>query len=272
MTEDQKHHDLIARAIEDIVLERGLDIASYGLQEDYFVRLFKQRTGITPAQLKRYVSLRQAQDFLLKGYTTLEAAYAAGLSGQGRLHEGLVTYEAAAPGELKSRGKGVTIAYGRHATSFGYVDIARTDKGVCWIGFAMKERPQASLEKMLEKWPNATFQENITATKDDAHRLDHLFKNKRDGTPLKLHLFGTNFQIKVWEALLRIPAGGTVSYGAIAENLGNAKASRAVGGAVGANPISWVIPCHRVIQASGIVENYASGTERKCALLALENH
>ena len=272
MANEQKHYDLIAGAIEDIVLGKETDLASSGLHEDYFVRLFKERTGLTPTQLKRYVSLRQARDFLLKGYPTLDAAYAAGLSGQGRLHEGFVTYEAASPGALKQRGQGLVITYGRHATALGQIDIAQTEKGVCWIGFAMKDRPEASLEKIRQKWPQATLKEDVAVTYAAAQKVESMFLGVKSGAPLKLHLYGTNFQIKVWEALLRIPTGATVSYGTLADALGNPKGARAIGGAVGANPISWLIPCHRVIQASGIVENYASGTERKCALLALENH
>ncbi len=215
--------------------------------------------------------MRQARDFLLEGYSTLDAAYAAGLSGQGRLHELFVTYEAASPGMVKNKGQGLTIYYGIHPTSIGDVFIGITDKGLCWLGFSMRGNRNASYQKMEKHWKYADFQEDKNKTKSYAEKVQDMLSGKRSKSSLRLDLHGTNFQIQVWQALLRIPLGTTVNYQAIAKAVGNPKASRAVGSAVGANPISWIIPCHRVIQASGLVENYASGTDRKCALLGFES-
>lgn len=273
----QDNLKIVAQAIDDFICDdissAGLEkaIAKYGYEPTYFMKLFKSKTGLTPSQFVRYKKMRQARDFLLEGYSTLDAAYAAGLSGQGRLHELFVTYEAASPGMVGKRGLGLIITYGTHPTSIGEVLIGTTDKGLCWLGFSMKENRNASYFKMIKHWPNADFQENFEKTKPYAEKLQDVLSGKSEKGALCLDLHGTNFQVQVWQALLRIPLGTTVSYQAIAKAIGNPKASRAVGGAVGANPIAWIIPCHRVIQVSGLVENYASGTDRKCALLGFES-
>ncbi len=273
----QENLKIVAKAIDDFICDdvehENLEtrVRQYGYEPTYFTKLFKEKTGLTPSQFLRYKKMRQARDFLLEGYSTLDAAYAAGLSGQGRLHELFVTYEAASPGTVKKKGQGLTITYGTHPTSIGEVLIGVTDNGLCWLGFSMKENRIASYQKMEKHWRNADFQKNNDLTKPFAKKVQDMLIGKGDKSSLRLDLHGTNFQIQVWQALLKIPLGSTLNYQAIAKAIGNPKASRAVGSAVGANPIAWIIPCHRVIQASGLVENYASGTDRKCALLGFES-
>jgi AraC family transcriptional regulator of adaptative response/methylated-DNA-[protein]-cysteine methyltransferase len=234
-----------------------------------FQKTFQSYVGVSPKQLQRFLSLRTARDFLLKGYSTLEAAYAAGLSGNGRLHDLCVLIDAATPGELREKGKGIQIDYGWGFTPFGSVLIGRTARGICWLSFELTGERELSEALMKKRFLYAEFIENLAAIHQSAERIVELWQRK-ESEKIRLNLYGTNFQLKVWEALLKIPSGGCVSYSTIAENICSKKASRAVGSAIGANPVSFLIPCHRVIQQSGIVENYAWGSERKRILLGIE--
>ena len=267
---------IIAGAIDAIVCHDRVNMRKLaeeaGYRPAYFEKIFKARTGLTTAQLMRFKKMRHAHDFLLQGYSTLDAAYEAGLSGQGRLHESFVTMTAATPGEVKRRGAGVEINYDVFPTCFGLLVLGATDKGLSWAGF--ENTPQAletGIEKMRKHLPKARYVRQTTPQLQNyAHKLESLFTGYDIKKPLPLHVFGTNFQIQIWQALLRIPQGAHMSYKTIGAAIGREKSARAIGGAVGANPLGWIIPCHRVLQASGIVENYAYGSARKCVLLGFE--
>lgn len=234
-----------------------------------FQKSFQSYVGITPKQLQRYMTMRHARELLLEGHSTLEAAYQSGLSGNARLHDLCVTIDSATPGELKSKGRGITVNYDWHHTPFGSALIGVTSRGICWLSFELEGEREASLAKLKDRLPNATYIQSHETTEESANKIRTLWRGE-SGKKIKLNLFGTNFQIQVWQSLLKIPKGASVHYGAIAEALDKPTASRAVGKAVGANPISYIIPCHRVIQKSGIIENYAWGSERKKVLLGLE--
>lgn len=242
--------------------------ARAGYDVTHFQKTFTRMVGISPKRLVQFMNARHARDLLLTGYSTLDAAYASGLSGNGRLHDLLVSVEAATPGEVKRKGAGLLIRYGFHPTPMGDVLIAETDRGLCWLGYVVDGNRQVPMDRLFEYWPQAIFTEDQAGTKKTAEKILKIWRCEKDH--LNLHLYGTNFQIQVWQALLKIPAGGAVSYQSIAEYLDKPKASRAVGSAVGANPVSLLIPCHRVIQSTGIVENYGWGTPRKKLILALE--
>lgn len=240
-----------------------------GYDQTHFQKIFSKMVGLSPKKLLQYMNARHAREFLLEGYSTLEAAYAAGLSGNGRLFDLLVTVEAATPGDVQKKGQGLDILYGYHPSPLGDMLVAQTVRGICWLGFVVDQDRDIPLQRLLAYWPQAAFKQDQQATARTAQVILALWRGRAD-SKLNLHLYGTNFQIQVWQALLKIPSGGAVSYQDVASHLGKPKASRAVGGAVGANPISLLIPCHRVIQSSGIIENYGWGTPRKKLILALE--
>lgn len=245
--------------------------AQFGYEPTYFQKLFQDHVGLSPKKFVQYMSMKTAKDFLLKGGTTLDAAYEAGLSGNGRLHDLFVTCEAATPGEIKNKGHGLTLRYGACPTPFGELFVAKTDRGICWLSFQMDGNQDRSIARLHKHWQNADLIEDKESAKEIADDIVAIWSGAANrNKKTKLHLFGTNFQVQVWQALLKIPSGSTVSYGAIAQSLGKPDANRAVGTAVGANPISLLIPCHRVIQSTGIIENYAWGSERKKALLGAE--
>jgi AraC family transcriptional regulator of adaptative response/methylated-DNA-[protein]-cysteine methyltransferase len=240
-----------------------------GYEATHFQKLFKQKVGLSPRQLQHYMAMRRARDFLLDGYPTLQAAYEAGLSGNGRLHDMFVMTEGATPGEVKGRGAGLSIHYGYHPTVLGEILVGATKRGVCWLGFTVCESRDMPFQRMREHWPMAEFVEDEKTTAAYAEQIMQIWRGQASGK-LRLDLFGSNFQIQVWQALLKIPCGATVSYQDVANHLNRPTASRAVGTAVGKNPISLLIPCHRVIQQSGIVENYGWGTPRKKFILGME--
>ena len=245
--------------------------ARYGYEPTYFQKIFRDYIGISPKRFVQFMSLKTAQDFLLKGANTLDAAYAAGLSGNGRLHDLFVQCEAMTPGEFQKRGKNVVIRYGFFPSPLGELMIAVTDRGVCWLGFRVDESRERSLARLHKQFPSAGFVADQAATAPAMEQIMKIWNGNGDAKKkLKLDLVGTNFQIQVWRAMLKIPMGVTISYMTLADSLGKPTASRAVGGAVGANPVSLLIPCHRVIQQSGIIENYGWGSPRKKALLGVE--
>lgn len=240
-----------------------------GYDPTYFQKTFKDYTGISPKQFIDFIAYRHARDFLIDQLPTLEAAHQAGLSGQGRLHDLFIRIEGVTPGSVSQRGNGLTIHYGWHPSPLGDMIIAQTDKGLCWAGFQLNHTRKASLSKLQKHWPNAQLREDTNITRPYAKAIITLWQgHKADALPLDL--YGTNLQIQVWQALLRIPSGHSLSYQTIAQAIGKPRAARAIGNAVGANPISLLIPCHRVIRATGIVDNYAWGSARKKALLGLE--
>jgi AraC family transcriptional regulator of adaptative response/methylated-DNA-[protein]-cysteine methyltransferase len=242
---------------------------SVHLSEYHFQRLFTRWAGISPKKFLQYLTLEHAKRALKQSRSVLDATFDAGLSSPGRLHDLFVTIEAMTPGEFKQSGEGLTIHYGFHPTLFGECLLAVTERGICGLSFVPKGKRTQVLKELRDRWTGATLRESTRATQPFIERLfAKPVKNRRE--PLQLLLMGTNFQIKVWEALVRIPEGVVVSYEDLARVIGNSKASRAVGSAVGKNPVAYVIPCHRVIRREGIIGNYHWGPERKKALLGWE--
>ncbi|MFH0990900.1 MAG: methylated-DNA--[protein]-cysteine S-methyltransferase [bacterium] len=239
------------------------------LSEFHFQRLFKRWAGITPKQFMQFLTIQHAKEILAESNSVLDAAYETGLSSTGRLHDLFVSVDAVTPGEYKSAGSGLTVQFGFHATPFGQCLLATTERGISNLYFVSDEKKREMVDILKSYWKQADVKENTVLTKRYA---DSIFSPSGNKThrPLKLFLMGTNFQIKVWEALLRIPQGSIVTYEDVARSIGKPSASRAVGNAVGANPISYIVPCHRVIRQSGIIGNYRWGHFRKRAMLAWE--
>jgi AraC family transcriptional regulator, regulatory protein of adaptative response / methylated-DNA-[protein]-cysteine methyltransferase len=239
--------------------------AAIGLSEYHFQRLFTRWAGISPKRFLQYLTKENAKAWLARSSNLLEVTYAAGLSSPGRLHDLFIQTEAVTPGEYKSHGQGLHIRYGFQPSPFGECLLALTDRGICSLSFTDGDR-QTGLDELRHEWSGADLAEDAVAT---AAAAAHIFGSV-PRAPLALHLHGTNFQIKVWEALLRLPAGAVVSYESLAEQIGETGAARAVGNAVGRNPVAFLIPCHRVLQKTGEFGNYRYGSARKKAILLRE--
>ncbi len=239
--------------------------AQVGLSEYHFQRLFTRWAGISPKRFLQFLTREQAKARLARSGNLLEATYAAGLSGPGRLHDLFVQTEAVTPGEYKSKGAGVEIAYGFHPSPFGECLLAITGRGVCFLAFVEDDRSSA-LEQLKLNWPKAQLSEAPART---AAVVEQIFA-PGSAAPIPVHLRGTNFQIKVWEALLRIPPGDLTTYQSLAEQVHSPGAARAVGNAVAHNPLAYLIPCHRVLQKTGHFGNYRYGPARKKAILGWE--
>ena len=239
--------------------------AQIGLSEYHFQRLFTRWAGISPKRFLQFLTREHAKALLARSGSLLEATSAAGLSGPGRLHDLFVQTEAVTPGEFKSKGAGVDIAYGFHPSPFGECLLALTGRGICFLAFVEKDRSTA-LEQLRQAWPKAQLSESTSRT---APVVEQIFSPIPAGT-IPLHLRGTNFQIKVWEALLRLPSGQVTSYQALAEQIHSPGSARAVGNAVAHNPLAYLIPCHRVLQKTGHFGNYRYGPSRKKAILGWE--
>jgi AraC family transcriptional regulator of adaptative response/methylated-DNA-[protein]-cysteine methyltransferase len=242
--------------------------AEVGMSAFHLQRLFTRWAGVSPKKFLQYLSLGRAKAALIEGSGVLEAAYAGGLSGPGRLHDLFIAHEAVTPGEFKRRGEGLTVSYGWAESPFGDSLIMTTPRGICGLAFAEASERQACFDDMAARWPLARFVEDAAAVRALAPAIFAADGPARER--LKLVLYGTPWQIKVWEALLQIPPSMLVSYEHIAGTLRNSRASRAVGTAVGANPISYLIPCHRVIRKSGAISHYHWGRQRKVALIGWE--
>lgn len=243
-----------------------------GYEAAHFQKLFKQKVGISPKRLAQYMTMRHARELLEAGSTTEDAAQASGLSGTGRLYDLFVTCEALTPGDIGFRCKDVDVVYGWHASPLGEILVAQTERGVCYLGFAVDASRKEAEFKMKKHLPEARFTEDSKATKKASDQIMTIWRgegNRKNKLALDLH--GTNLQIQVWQALLRIPLGETLTYGDIAKEIKRPKASRAVGNAVGSNPVSLLIPCHRVIRSTGIIDNYGWGSPRKKLILAVES-
>ena len=235
----------------------------------HFDRMFSRWAGTTPQRFLRYLTKEYARQLLGEARDVAEVSYRVGLSGPGRLHDLFVTYEAMSPGEYKRRGQGLEIAYGVHPTPFGPCLLAVTARGVCGLTFLPAGEPGPALLDLQAAWPAARLAENPVLTGTVAGQL---FAPAASPVPKPVHLLlrGTNFQIKVWEALLRIPAGALASYETLAAAAGSPKAVRAVGTACGSNQVAYLIPCHRVLQKAGGIGGYRWGTPHKRAMLAWE--
>lgn len=243
--------------------------AQAGLSEYHFQRLFTRWAGISPKRFLQFLTADYAATLLRSSSSVLSATYAAGLSGPGRLHDLILSVNAVTPGELKSGGAGVLIRYGRHDTPFGESVLAVTERGICGLSFVHEGGAEAQIEELERRWPAAELVEDPRATSAVAASIFG-GRNGEKPRPLAVLLKGTNFQIKVWEALLRVPPGAAVSYEDIARYVCTPSATRAVGAAVAANPIAYLIPCHRVLRKSGALGGYHWGTMRKKAMLAWE--
>jgi len=242
---------------------------SVHLSEFHFQRLFRRWAGISPKRFIQFLTLEHAKKLLDGSHSVLDATYDAGLSSPGRLHDLFVNIEAMTPGEFKAKGAGIRISYGFHPNPFGECLLCVTERGICGLGFVDAGGQTKTLHDFQSRWPEAHWEENTRLTTPYISRI--FAGEKRNGNrPITLVLQGTNFQIKVWEALLRIPMGSVVPYEDLAVTVCNARAARAVGGAVGKNPIAFLIPCHRVIRKAGGIGGYHWGTARKRAILAWE--
>ncbi len=246
----------------------GLDeiAAHVGLSEFHFQRLFTQWAGITPKRFVQFLTKEHAKALLRRSQNVLDTSLAAGLSGPGRLHDLLVSCEAITPGELKAGGAGVVIDYGTHPSPFGECLVATTARGICHLAFVHDGR-EAAIAALHDDWPRAQLRENEVATRV---LVGAIFDPAPRTRPLPLLLKGTNFQLKVWEALLAIPPGAIVSYQAVARYIHMPNAVRAVGTAIGQNRIAYLIPCHRVIQSLGDFGQYRWGSVRKKAIVGWE--
>jgi AraC family transcriptional regulator, regulatory protein of adaptative response / methylated-DNA-[protein]-cysteine methyltransferase len=243
--------------------------AQGGLSEFHFNRLFRRWAGVTPKQYLAFVTGCAARGEIASQSSVLDAAYAVGLSGPGRLHDLIVTLDAVTPGELKNLGRGITVRYGFSKTPFGEALLATTPRGLSHLAFVDTGERESAITELRERWRNADF------TRDNARAQD--FANRIWGAaaavsePLNLNVAGTNFQLKVWQALLDVGAHGRTTYSGLAAAIGAEGSARAVGNAVGANPIGWLIPCHHVLRRDGALGGYHWGEDRKRAILAWDS-
>ncbi|MCQ0094169.1 bifunctional helix-turn-helix domain-containing protein/methylated-DNA--[protein]-cysteine S-methyltransferase [Roseovarius sp. M141] len=257
--------DLIDAGGEGMTLDRLA--AEMGMSAAHFQRLFSAWVGVSPKRYQQYLTLGHAKALLHDRCTLLEAADAAGLSGTGRLHDLFLRWEAMSPGDFARKGAGLTVYWGWFDSPFGPALVMGTDKGICGIGFASETGETAAMADLTGRWPQAHF---VQAPEHLRPWVDRAFgTHGPDTTPL--HLMGAPFQIKVWEALLTIPSGHVTTYSQIAQAIGHPKAVRAVGTAVGRNPISLLIPCHRALRKSGGLGGYHWGLPVKRGILAWES-
>ena len=269
---DQSYHFHVMRRAIDAVDRLGPQAsrddlaAEIGMSPAHFQRLFSRWAGVSPKRYQQYLTLGHAKRLLQQRFTTLATAQETGLSGGGRLHDLFLRWEAMSPGDYARAGDGLTIFWGWFDSPFGPALVMGTDKGICGIGFASETTRTAAMEDLVSRWPKARFVEDPARLQD---WVDAAFGVSKDG-PVPLFLIGAPFQIKVWEALLQIPSGHVTTYSEIAQAIDNPKAVRAVGTAVGRNPISYLIPCHRALRKSGALGGYHWGLPVKRAILAWE--
>ncbi|WP_417243546.1 methylated-DNA--[protein]-cysteine S-methyltransferase [Celeribacter sp.] len=265
---DRYHYNVIRRAIDlidasDTPLSLDALSRELGMSPHHFQKTFSKWAGVSPKRYQQYLTLGTAKSLIQTHHTMVEAADAAGLSSAGRLHDLFLRWEAMTPGEFARSGADMTISYGWFDTPFGEALAMATPRGMCGLAFSSETSREAAMTDLTARWPAATFHE----------APDHVAPHVRaalGGGAAHLHLIGAPFQIKVWEALLSIPSGKVTTYSDIAQAVGNPKAVRAVGTAVGRNPVSWLIPCHRVLRKSGDLGGYHWGLPVKRALLAYE--
>ena len=268
-------YDVVRRAIA-FISEHWRDqpeteaiAAAAGVTATELHHLFRRWAGLTPKAFLQAITLDHARRLLRDSASVLDASFEVGLSGPGRLHDLFVTHEAMSPGEWKSGGDGLTISYGFHPSPFGTGLVMATERGLAGLAFADAGEEEAALADMRSRWPKASYVDDKARTAVLARRI---FDPKlwRADRPLRVVLIGTDFEVRVWEALLRIPMGRATTYSDIAVKLGATKAARAVGAAVGKNPVSFVVPCHRVLGKSGDITGYHWGLTRKRAMLGWE--
>ncbi len=268
-------YDVVRRAIAHI---RGnwrsqpeIDIIAEaaGVSASDLHHLFRRWCGLTPKAFLQALTLSSARDLLRSSASVLDTSYEVGLSGPGRLHDLFVTHEAMSPGEWKAGGEGLTVTYGFHPCPFGMALVMITPRGLAGVALADPGKERAALKDMRARWPRAKYVEDFAATAATARRIFDPGLWRKD-QPLRVVLIGTDFEVRVWEKLLDIPMGKLVTYSDIAKKTGAPKAARAVGAAVGKNPISFVVPCHRVVGKNGDITGYHWGISRKRAMLGWE--
>ncbi len=268
-------YDVVRRAIAHIrgnwrdqpevdVIAEAAGVSSTDLHH-----LFRRWCGLTPKAFLQALTLHSARELLRSSASVLDASYEVGLSGPGRLHDLFVTHESMSPGEWKAGGGGLTITYGFHPCQFGMALVMVAPRGLAGLAFADAGEERAALEDMRSRWPRATYVEDYAATAATARRIFDSAQWRPD-QPLRVVLLGTDFEVRVWEGLMAIPLGKLMTYSDLAAKVGSPKASRAVGAAVGKNPISFVVPCHRAVGKSGDITGYHWGLTRKRAMLGWE--
>jgi len=271
--EDSYHYGVIGRAI-DLIDQGGGQLslddlaAQMQMSPAHFQRIFSRWVGVSPKRYQQYLTLDHARALLRERFTTLETSAELGLSGSGRLHDLFVRWEAMSPGDYARHGAGLEILWGWFESPFGPALVMGTDKGICGIGFAAETGEENAMRDLMARWPKARFTEDPMALRPWVLAA---FGARDAAEPTPLYLIGAPFQIKVWEALLSIPTGHVTSYSELARAAGNPRAVRAVGTAVGRNPVSWLIPCHRAIRKSGGLGGYHWGLPVKRAMLAWES-
>ena len=267
-------YDLVSRAIRLISLDHREQpqlpdlAAALDTTPAHLTRVFREWAGLSPKAFLQAVTLDHAKRLLDAGTPLLDAAMEVGLSGPGRLHDLFVTHEAMSPGEWKRGGGGLLMRWGRHSSPFGTAVVVVTERGLAGLAFDDDETGRDGFADLARRWPGATFVEDEEGTAPLARAAFARAPSPRE--PLRIVLIGTDFQVRVWERLLSVPRGQATTYGTIAREIGSPKASRAVGAAVGANPISFVVPCHRAMGASGALTGYHWGLTRKRAMLGWE--
>lgn len=240
-----------------------------GLSPFHLHRLFSAWAGVTPKNFLQCLTLAHAKELLRDGQNILDAALDSGLSGPGRLHDLCVSLEAASPGELKSGGVGWTIGFGFAESPFGKCLIAESPRGICHLSFVQNEK--SALDGLRRDWPEAKWSRDDSTAATISGQIFCQRAGSKIGAPLRAFVRGTPFQVRVWRALLQIPPGSITSYGRLAAAIGKPTASRAVGSAIGQNPLAYLIPCHRVIRETGVVGDYHWGPIRKRAMIAWES-
>jgi len=244
--------------------------ANAGLSPFHFHRLFSAWAGVTPKDFLQCLTLEHVKRLLLNGHNVFDAALDAGLSGPGRLHDLCVTLEAASPGEMKNGGAGMQIDYGFAETPFGQALIAETKRGICHLSFMNGQGRNGARNLLTSQWPNAKLHRSDARIAELSATIFAHGREEKSDRPLRAFVRGTPFQLRVWRALLRIPFGTLTTYGRLAQAIGQSQAARAVGSAVGANPIAFIIPCHRVIRETGALGNYHWDPIRKRAIVGWE--
>jgi AraC family transcriptional regulator of adaptative response/methylated-DNA-[protein]-cysteine methyltransferase len=268
-------YDVVRQVIE-FVTENWRDQPSLeaiaecvGMESTRLQKLFTRWAGLSPKAFLQAITLDRARTLLEQSATVLDTTYEVGLSGPGRLHDLFVTHEAVTPGSYRARGEGLVIRYGFHASPFGKALVMSTEYGLAGLAFADEGQETATLADMMRRWPRAEYVEDVAATAPLAARIFNRAK-WRPETPLRVVLIGSDFEVRVWEALLKVPVGCATTYSDVARRIERPSAARAVGAAVGKNPISFVVPCHRVLGRSGQLTGYHWGLTRKRAILGWE--
>lgn len=275
LTQASLDYERIAKAISylqaNYLEQPGLETVARAvhMSEFHFQRVFSRWAGISPKRFLQFLTVEHAKQQLAEFKPVLDATLDSGLSSPGRLHDLFVAVEAVTPGEFKTRGEGIQIAFGFHPTPFGNCLVGVTARGICWLSFHESGSKRDMLRDMQAHWRGAELIEQPAITGPVVNQIFSTFA-KKEKTPLSLLLMGTNFQLKVWQALLRIPSGDVTTYENIGELIGARNAARAIGSAVGDNRIAYLIPCHRVIRKSGMLGGYHWGEPRKRAMLAWE--